>query len=203
MSQLIPSKGNSNATIVSFTAHEMAERTLMRSTILSVAPHRKNKHKPAPRSAWLSSKPQPSSTIPLSAPIGSAATPPTASITAPLPLPVTTPLSAASSSPPSTPDSSHRRHRYASFMHRPYMGDNISVAIDHIWAINIIHPFVLCASRQARVSLSSFPRDLIPRFLRITHSCRSFYSISVAFLQKSTPFLLIYAKLFAYMDFFL
>ena len=165
----------------SFSAPATAAPTPMRLTTLSVARPRKSKPKPAPPSAWLSSKPQPSSTIPPSAPIGSAATPPTASITAPLLLPATTPPSAASSSPPSTPNSSHRRHRYASFMHRPYMGDNISVAIDLEdcldlairkgkdggepsrprvkWAINIIHPFVLCASRQARFSLSSFPRD--------------------------------------------
>ena len=141
-SPLTPFRANSNAMTASFSAPATAAPTLMRSTIRSVVLPRKSKPKPAPRSAWLSSKPLPSSTIPPSAPIGSAVTLPTASTTAPLPLLVTTPPSAASSSPPSILNSSHRRHRYASFMHRPYMGDQYHTSV--------------CSVRESSGSLFSF-----------------------------------------------
>ena len=65
MSLSTPFKASSNVTTGSFIVPATVKRTLMRLTILSVARHRKNKHKPVPPSAWLSNKPQPfSKTLP-------------------------------------------------------------------------------------------------------------------------------------------
>ena len=81
-----------------------AKRTLTLSRTRTPAPPPKRRTPCAPPSVWLSNKPQPSSKIPSRKPIGSVVMLPTASITAPLLPLVTTPLSAASSSPPSTPN---------------------------------------------------------------------------------------------------
>ena len=50
--------------------------------------------------------------------------------------------------------------------------------------------FVECASRQARVSLSSFPRDLIPQTLLIFTKSNKFLSKYLHISEKSTTFAL-------------
>lgn len=101
---LIISVANSVAMTASSCVPVMAKRTLTLSRTRTPDPPPKRRTPCAPPSAWLSSKPQPSSKIPNRKPIGSAVTHPTEStIAPPLPL-VTTPPSAASSSPPSTPN---------------------------------------------------------------------------------------------------
>ena len=102
MSRLTPFRASSNATIESFIVPETAEHTLMRSTILSGAPHRKSRHKPAPPLGWRLNRPLSSSKIRTRKPNGSTVTPPTASITVNLPPANSTPHSGGSSSPLST-----------------------------------------------------------------------------------------------------
>lgn len=106
------SAANSVAKTASSCVPVMVRRTLTLSRTRTPAPPPKRRTPCAPRSAWLSSKPQPSSKIPKRKPIGSAVMPPTASISATMPrrpkIPsrttISAPLSAASSSPPSTPN---------------------------------------------------------------------------------------------------
>ena len=98
------SAANSVAMTASSCVPVTAKRTLTQSRIRTPDPPPKRRTPCALPSAWLSSKPQPSSKIPYRKPIGSAVMPPTAStIAPPLPL-ITIPPSAASSSPPSTPN---------------------------------------------------------------------------------------------------
>lgn len=98
------SVANSVAKTASSCVPVTAKRTLTLSRTRTPDPPPKRRTPCAPPSAWLSSKPQPSSKIPSRKPIGSAVTHPTEStIAPPLPL-ITTPPSAASSSPPSTPN---------------------------------------------------------------------------------------------------
>ena len=106
-SHLLPltiSVANSVAKTASSCVPVTAKRTLTRSRTRTPDPPPKRRTPCAPRLAWLSSKPQPSSKIPSRKPIGSVVMPPTASTIAPLHPPITTPPSAASSSPPSTPN---------------------------------------------------------------------------------------------------
>ena len=141
-SPLTPFRANSNAMTASFSAPVTAAPTLMRSTILSTVLLPPNKPKPAPRSAWLSSKHQPSSTIPPSAPTGSVVTPPTASTIAPLHPPVTTPLSAASSLPPSIFNSSYNHI--------------LSIPL-HVMQVSIIHSLSIRPNRIWTSALQSRP----------------------------------------------
>lgn len=107
LSHLLPltiSAANSVAKTASSCVPVTAKRTLTLSRTRTPAPPPKRRTPCAPRSAWLSNKPQPSSKIPNRKPIGNAVMPPTASTSAP-PLPPTIiPPSVASSSPPSTPN---------------------------------------------------------------------------------------------------
>ena len=98
------SVANSVAKTASSCVPVTAKRTLTLSRTRTPAPPPKRRTPCVPPSAWLSSKPQPSSKIPNRKQIGSTAMPPTASTTAPPLPPDTTPPSAASSSPPSTPN---------------------------------------------------------------------------------------------------
>ena len=98
------SVANSVAKTASSCVPVTAKRTLTLSRIRTPDPPPKRRIPCAPPSVWPSNKPQSFSKIPNRKPIGSAVMPPTASTIVLLHPPITTPLSAASSSPPSTPN---------------------------------------------------------------------------------------------------